>query len=60
LAGFLRPANGDGRAAAITHETHAKGLTLGEAALRSGLLDGRRYDELVDPRSMVGRGVEGA
>jgi len=32
---------------------------LKEAALRSGYIDERRFDEIVDPRKMVGRRLAG-
>jgi hypothetical protein len=35
-------------------------LTLKEAALESGYVDEKRFDELVDPSKMVGHGVAGA
>jgi fumarate hydratase class II len=60
LVTALSPAIGYDAAAAIAHEAHEKGLTLKEAALRSGLVDEQRFDELTDPRRMVGRGVAGA
>jgi fumarate hydratase class II len=60
LVTALSPAIGYDAAAAIAHEAHEKGLTLKEAALRSGLIDERRFDELVDPRKMIGDGVGGA
>jgi fumarate hydratase, class II len=36
---------------------HSDGLTLEEAALRSGYVDEKQFDEIVDPRKMVGRSV---
>jgi fumarate hydratase class II len=33
---------------------------LKEAALRSGCIDERRFDEIVDPKKMVGHGVAGS
>jgi fumarate hydratase class II len=32
-------------------------LTLKEAALKSGCIDEKRFDEIVDPNKMVGHGV---
>jgi fumarate hydratase class II len=60
LVTALSPAIGYDKAAAIAHMAHENDLTLKEAALRSGFIDEERYDELVDPRKMVGHGVEGA
>jgi fumarate hydratase class II len=33
---------------------------LKEAALRSGAIDEKRFDEIVDPKKMVGHGVGGS
>jgi fumarate hydratase class II len=60
LVTALSPAIGYDSAAAIAHTAHEEGLTLKEAALRSGLVDAARFDALVDPTKMVGRGAGGA
>jgi len=33
---------------------------LKEAALASGFIDEKRFDEIVDPKKMVGHGVSGS
>ncbi|MDB5410195.1 MAG: Fumarate hydratase class, partial [Rhodospirillales bacterium] len=35
-------------------------LTLKEAALQSGFIDEKRFDEIVDPKKMVGHGFAGS
>jgi fumarate hydratase, class II len=60
LVTALSPAIGYDQAAAIAHRAHEEGLTLREAAVRSGLVTAERFDALVDPRAMVGDGVGGA
>ena len=44
------------KASAIAHKANDEGLTLKEAALP----DEKRFDEIVDPRKMVGHGVGGS
>jgi fumarate hydratase class II len=39
---------------------HHEGLTLREAALKSGHIDAQRFDEIVDARKMIGQGVSGS
>jgi fumarate hydratase class II len=56
----LSPVIGYDKASAIAHKAHAEGLTLREAALASGLIDAKRFDEIVDPKKMTGHGVGGA
>src|SRR5260370_41359254 len=60
LVTALRPVIGYDKASAIAHKANDDGLTLKEAALRSGFIDEKRFDEIVDPRKMVGHGVAGA
>jgi fumarate hydratase class II len=60
LVTALSPVIGYDKAAAIAHKAHEEGLTLKEAALRSGYIDEKRFDEIVDPKKMVGHGVAGA
>jgi fumarate hydratase class II len=60
LATALSPAIGYDNAAAIVHRANDEGLSLKEAALQSGAIDEKRFDEIVDPRKMVGSGVGGS
>jgi fumarate hydratase class II len=56
----LSPVIGYDKASAIAHNANDDGLTLKEGALRSGCIDERRFDEIVDPKKMVGHGVAGS
>jgi fumarate hydratase class II len=56
----LSPVIGYDKASAIAHKANDEGLTLKEAALKSGYIDEKRFDEIVDPRKMVGHGVAGS
>jgi fumarate hydratase class II len=56
----LSPVMGYDQAAAIVHQANEEGLTLKEAALKSGSIDEQRFDEIVDPKQMVGHGVAGS
>ncbi len=56
LVTALAPMLGYDRAAAIAHLAREQGLSLREAALRSGLIDARSFDAVVRPEAMVGRG----
>ena len=60
LVTALSPTIGYDKASAIAHKANDEGLTLKEAALRSGDIDEKRFDEIVDPRKMVGHGGLGA
>jgi fumarate hydratase class II len=60
LVTVLSPVIGYDKASAIAHTANQEGLTLKEAALRSGHIDEKRFDEIVDPRKMVGHGVGGS
>ncbi|HUI21417.1 MAG TPA: class II fumarate hydratase [Methylocella sp.] len=60
LVTALAPAIGYDEASAIAHTANDENLTLREAALRSGLIDEKRFDEIVDPKKMVGHGVGGS
>ena len=60
LATALSPVTGYDKAAAIVHKANAEGLSLKEAALQSGAIDETQFDEIVDPKKMVGRGVGGS
>ena len=39
----------------IAHSAYRDALSLKEAAIKSGYVDEKRFDEIVDPRKMVGR-----
>jgi fumarate hydratase class II len=54
LVTALSPVVGYDRAAHIAHAAHVEGLTLREAALRSGAVDEATFDRVVDARRMVG------
>jgi len=54
LVTALAPAIGYDSAARIAKTAHGEGLTLREAALRSGMVDAETYDRLVRPKSMLG------
>jgi fumarate hydratase class II len=60
LVTALSPVIGYDKASAIAHTANQEGLTLKEAALRSGHIDEKRFDEIVDPRKMVGHGFGGS
>ena len=60
LATALSPVIGYDKASAIVHKANNEGLTLKEAALQSGAIDEKRFDEIVDPTKMVGSGVAGS
>lgn len=53
LVTALSPVIGYQKAAHIAEKANAEGLTLKEAALASGAIDEKRFDEIVDPRKMV-------
>ncbi len=57
LVTALAPIIGYDRAASIAHLAQEQGLSLREAALRSGLIDARSFDAAVRPETMVGRGL---
>jgi fumarate hydratase class II len=59
LVTALSPEIGYDKASAIAHAANDEGLTLKEAALKSGYIDEKRFDEIVDPAKMVGHGVGG-
>ncbi|MEU2338891.1 class II fumarate hydratase [Streptomyces sp. NPDC013172] len=60
LVTVLSPVIGYQNAAHIAESALANGQTLKEAALASGHVDEKTFDSVVDPLSMVGRGVAGA
>src|SRR5882724_5031468 len=60
LVTALSPVIGYDKASEIAHKANDEGLTLKEAALESGYIDEKRFEEIVDPRKMVGDGVAGS
>jgi fumarate hydratase class II len=60
LVTALSPVIGYDKASAIAHAANDKGQTLKEAALASGDIDETRFDQIVDPRKLVGHGVGGS
>jgi fumarate hydratase, class II len=59
LVTALSPVIGYDKASAIAHKANDQNLTLKEAALALGYIDEQRFDEIVDPKKMVGNGVDG-
>jgi fumarate hydratase class II len=53
LVTALAPKIGYDKAATIAKTAHAKGLTLREAAVASGYVTGKEYDEVVRPEQML-------
>ena len=60
LVTALSPVIGYDKASAIAHKANDEGLTLKEAALKSGFIDEKQFDEIIDPKKMVGHGVAGS
>jgi len=60
LVTALSPVIGYDKASKIAHLANDEDLTLKEAALKSGFIDAKRFDEIVDPRKMVGHGSAGS
>jgi fumarate hydratase class II len=60
LVTALSPVIGYDKASAIAHKANDEDLTLKEAALQSGFIDEKRFDEIVDPKKMVGHGLAGS
>jgi fumarate hydratase class II len=60
LVTALSPVIGYDEASAIAHKANDEDLSLKEAALQTHAIDEKRFDEIVDPKKMVGHGVEGA
>ena len=60
LVTALSPVIGYQKAAHIAEAAEAEGLTLREAALRSGHVDAATFDRVCDPATMVGSGLAGA
>ena len=55
LVTALAPEIGYDHAATIAKHAHKKGMTLKEAGLDLGLVDGKTFDRLVKPEAMLGR-----
>ncbi len=53
LVTALSPVIGYDKASAIAHKANDEGTTLREAALASGYIDAKTFDEVVDPHKMV-------
>ena len=60
LVTALSPVIGYDKAAAIAHAADDQDLTLRQAAIASGAIDEKRFDEIVSPEKMVGCGVGGS
>jgi len=60
LVTALAPVIGYDKASAIARKANDENLTLKEAALASGDIDEKRFDEIVDPKKMVGYRVNGS
>jgi fumarate hydratase class II len=60
LVTALSPVIGYDKASAIAHKANDKNLSLKEAALASGDIDEARFEEIVDPKKMVGSGLAGS
>ncbi len=55
LVTALAPEIGSDNAAKIAKPAHHNGLTLKEAGLELGLVDGETFDRVVIPETMLGR-----
>ena len=60
LVTALSPVIGYDKASKIAHLANDEGSTLREAALKTGAIDAARFDEIMDPATMVGHGLAGA
>lgn len=60
LVTALSPVIGYDKASAIAHSANDHDLSLKEAALQSGAIDAARFDQIVNPKELVGHGVGGA
>jgi fumarate hydratase, class II len=60
LVTALSPVIGYDTASRIVHKAMDEELSLKQAALQSGEITEERFDQIVDPRKMVGNGVAGA
>ncbi len=59
LVTALNPHIGYDKAAAIAKKAHKEGLTLKDAALKSGFVTSEQFDAWIDPSKMVGPGGNG-
>jgi fumarate hydratase class II len=60
LVTALSPIIGYDTASAIAHAANDHDLSLRDAAIASGAIDGKRFDEIVNPDQLVGHGYGGA
>jgi fumarate hydratase class II len=60
LVTALSPVIGYDKASAIAHRANDENLTLKQAALASGAIDEKRFDEIVDASKMIGHGIGGS
>jgi fumarate hydratase, class II len=60
LVTALTPIIGYDKASAIAHAANDHDLSLRDAAIASGVIDGKRFDEIVNPSRLVGHGYGGA
>ena len=60
LVTALSPVIGYDKASKIAHMANDEGITLREAAIKSGFIDAAKFDEIVNPANMVGAGLGGA
>jgi fumarate hydratase class II len=60
LVTALSPVIGYDKASAIAHAANDRDLSLKDAALQSGAIDAARFDEIVNPKKLVGHGTGGA
>ena len=60
LVTALSPVIGYDKAAAIAHAANDRDITLRQAALESGAIEAKAFDEIVDPKKLVGQGVAGS
>ena len=60
LVTALSPVIGYQKSAHIAEKADRDGSTLREAALASGDVDAATFDEVCDPKAMLGNGVGGA
>jgi len=54
LVTALSPVIGYDNASKIAHTAHSEGTTLRQAAIKTGLIDPKKFDEVVNPEKMVG------
>jgi fumarate hydratase class II len=60
LVTALSPVIGYDKASKIAHLANGENITLKAAALKSGFVDEKQFDNIVNPSNMVGHGVAGA